>query len=154
MANAPATATYSNDPANVPLDRVRFEIGDTDCAKAYLTDAEIRMYLAEEPSVLRAASRAASAIAAKLARSVDFSHGPVRKSASQAFEHYNARARELSRRANLESVVPVATGVDVSEKEEANQDEGRVQPEFAKGMHDNPRSGATGAIDPTGSSQF
>lgn len=145
---APVVATYTNDPAGKNLDRVRLETGDTDCATAYLTDAEIQLYLDEEPSVLRAAARAAGAIAAKVARRVDFSHGSVKKNLSQLSTHYLDLMRSLDRRATVGSVVPVVLGVSVAEKEAADTDEAQVQPDFKKGMMDNPRSGSVDLSDP------
>lgn len=149
MASAPTVATYTNDPANKPLDRVRLEIGDTDCRTAYLSDAEIRFFLEDEAdNALRAASRAADAIAAKLARRIDYSHGSVKKSASQLFEQFRKLAKELARKASTDTAAPVATGVTIAEKESADEDASRVQPAFKKGMHDNPRSGPVVTSDP------
>lgn len=147
MAHAPQAATYTNDPAHKILDRVRLEIGDTDCRVAYLSDEEIKFYIDEEPSVLRAAARCAGLIAARLARRVDFSHGPVRKSISQAYAHYLELEAALERRAN-ETAVPEALGVTIAEKEAADADDGRVQPDFKKGMHDNPLAGDVVLSDP------
>lgn len=149
MANAPTVATYTNDPASVDLDRVRLEVGDTECATAYLSDAEIELYLEEEPNVLRAAARAAGAIAAKCARRIDFGQGSVRKSASQLREHYVELEAALDRRASLAGVAPEALGITVAEKEAADQSTTAVQPTFKKGMHDNPRAGPILQSDPT-----
>lgn len=157
MANAPSVASYTNDPANVPLDRVRLEVGDTDCANAYLTDAEIELFIDEEDpdadgtvgKLLRAASTCANVIAAKLARRVDFSHGPVRKNLSALFEHYRDLSDDLGRRASGEGVLPVVLGLTLAEKEAADLNESQVQPEFKKGMHDNPRSGPTNLSNPS-----
>lgn len=148
MAQAPQVATYTNDPANKPLDRVRLEIGDTDCSVAQLTDNEIELYIDAEPSILRAASLCAGLIAAKLARRVDFAHGPVRKNMSQALEHYVALAEALERRAVIDGAVPEALGTTIAEKEAADEDSDRVQPDFKKGMHDNPRAGDVDLSDP------
>lgn len=149
-----ADATYTNDPANKPIDRIRLEIGDTDCSTAYLTDAEIRLSLASstapytEDQLLTAAADSARRIAAKLARRIDFRHGPVSKSLSQAFDHYRALADELIAKAAIVGAVPIALGVEVSEKEAANADTSRVQPAFSRGMMDNPEAGNANAPPP------
>lgn len=156
MAQAPSVATYTNDPAGEPIDRVRLEVGDTDCANAFLTDAEVELYIDEEDPdgegntgrLLRAASHCAKVIAAKLARRINFSHGPVKKDLSSLFEHYNELAAELGRRATISGVAPEALGVTTAGKEAADEDSTRVQPEFKKGMHDNPRSGPTVLSEP------
>ena len=148
MANAPEVATYTNDPASKDLDRVRLETGDTDCRTAFLSDAEIDLYLTEEPNVLRAAARAAGAIAAKCARRIDFGHGSIRKSLSQLREHYVDLSADLDRRASLGSVAPQALGLTVAEKDAADAETDRVQPAFKRGMHDNPRAGSVTLGDP------
>jgi hypothetical protein len=151
VANAPTVATYTNDPGSRPLDRVRLETGDTECATAYLSDEEINLYLGEETNVLRAAARAAGAIAAKCARRIDFGHGSVRKSLSQLREHYVELGAELDRRASLAGVAPEALGTKLAEKAAADQDTTAVQPEFKVGMHDNPRAGPASQSDPNAS---
>ena len=160
MAQAPTAATYTNDPANVPIDRVRLEIGDTDCASAYLTDAEVELYIdLEDPlgsgltgPLLRAASNCAGVIAAKVAKRINFQHGPVKKDVGSLFDHYNELARTLANRANVEGAIPDALGVTVAEKQAADADESRIQPGFKKGMMDNPRSGPFVPTDPSESS--
>lgn len=148
MAQGPEVATYTNAPATKPLDRVRLEIGDTKCSVAFLTDEEINLYIDMEPNVLRAAARCAGLIAAELARRVNFQHGPVRKDQSDAREHYVQLEAALDRRASLEGVMPEALGVTKAEKEAADAETDRVQPDFKKGMMDNPRSGDVDLSDP------
>lgn len=146
---APIVATYTNEPGSVRIDRIRFEVGDTDCRTAFLSDNEIKFLLDkndpdetnEDGPLLRAASEAASAIAARLARRVNMAHGGVRKDLSKLFEQYGELARELGRKATICGCAPLALGITKAEKEEAEQDESLVEPEFQKGMHDNPRSG-------------
>jgi len=149
VAQGPSVATYTNAPETVDTDRIRLEIGDTDCEVAFLTDAELAFCLTEEPnSVLLAAAKAASLVAAKLARRINFSHGPVKKDQSQAYDHYVALEAELKRKAAIEGAVPEAGGVTIAGKESADQDTSRVQPDFKKGLHDNPRSGDPILSDP------
>lgn len=149
MANDTETATYSNDPANVAIDLFRLRVGDTDCRDANLTDAEIRHFLAvEADSTLRAAAAGARAIAAKMATRIDWKHGAVSKTASQLRKHYRDLAADLDREATLAGVTPEILGITVAEKETADEDTGAVQPDFSKGMHDNPRAGPTIRSEP------
>jgi hypothetical protein len=152
MANDTEVATYSNDPENEPIDAFRLRVGDTDCRDAYLTDAEIKYLIGVEPSAIRAAARGAAAIAAKVAKYIDFRHGPVSKTASQLFEHFNALARDLHREATTDGTTFEVLGRTVAEKEAADGDSSAVQPDFKKGLMDNPRSGAMSETDPTESS--
>ena len=142
MANDTQVATYSNDPTNEPIDLFRLRVGDTDCRDAKLTDAEIRYFLADQPSALRAAADGARSIAAKMASKVDFKHGAVSKSLSQLVEHYNALAGRLDNEADVAGVTPEVLGRTIAQKEEADADTAAVQPDFRKGVHDNPRSGS------------
>ena len=61
------TATYTNDPLNRPIDRVRHEINDTDTENAVLSDEEIQYSISSNPHVLLAASDCAAQIGAKYA---------------------------------------------------------------------------------------
>src|SRR3972149_2364432 len=110
MANDTQAATYTNDPANNSIDLFRLRVGDTDCRDAYLTDAEVRFFLAEEATALHAAAAGAAAIAAKVARKVDFRHGPFSKPPWSLFDHYNALADSLLAEAMLCGVAPEVLG--------------------------------------------
>lgn len=148
MRTETASATYSNDPSGNAIDALRLRVGDTDCSSAYLTDSEVRYFLATEASPVRAAAMAARAIAAKVAKKIDFSFDKVSKSASQLFDHYNALAEQLDDEASICNVAPIGLGQLVAEKQSANADTSRVQPAFARGMMDNPRSGDVSLDDP------
>jgi hypothetical protein len=141
MANDTQVASYSNDPTNQPIDLFRLRVGDTDCRDARLTDAEIRYFLADQPSALRAAADGARAIAAKMASKVDFRHGAISKTASQLVTHFNDLADRLDHEADVAGVTPEVLGRTIAEKQAADADTGAVQPDFRKGVHDNPRSG-------------
>ena len=72
------TATYTGDPASVPVDAVRLYLGDT-VAPFVLTDEEIEFFLAnadDEP--LSAADLGAGAVAARFAGLMDASVGDER----------------------------------------------------------------------------
>ena len=144
MAAVAQASTYTNDPANVPLDFVRLEVGDTDCATALVSDEELRHFIAAETNLLRAAGRAARAMAAKLSRRHDFSHGSVSKSVSQAVAQLWALADDLYRRAAVDTALPIFTASKKADKEALELDESLVQPNLEIGQTDNPRAGHQG----------
>jgi hypothetical protein len=149
MATETQVATYSNDPTNVPIDGLRLRVGDTDCQDAFLTDEECRFFLDAEPnSVVSAAARAARAIAAKVAKKIDYKFGSVSKTASQLYEHFTDLADRLDRDVDLDGVGPIMLGTTVAEKVAADADTGAVQPDFKKGIMDNPRSGPAPQNEP------
>ncbi len=92
------TWTYTEDPLNVPLDAIRFEIGDTDVGDQLLKDAEILYVMNEEVSVIKTAIRCCENIIAKLSRDVDKKIGPTDIKASQKVEHYEKLMQKLKSR--------------------------------------------------------
>jgi hypothetical protein len=131
-------ATYSGDPAASDRDRVRFEVGDTNCTAPILSDAEIDALLTQESGALLAASEAARKIAAKYAIRVDCSIGSTRKAWSQQFRHYTELAKALRAKGARGSVLPYVGGLSEEEKRSDALDTDLVQPAFEVGMHDNP----------------
>lgn len=64
-------------------------LGDTDENNFYLHDEEIvAMLEISDNNINKAALESCESILAKLAKDVDYSIGPEKVSASQAFEHY------------------------------------------------------------------
>ena len=138
------TATYTNDPANRQIDRVRLEIDDRDTtveANALLTDEEIQYYIDTHSNVLLAAAAAADQLGARFAGDpkskkvgdLEIDYGDEGR--SKVFMDVAKRLRaQVSRRggANL-----FAGGLSESEKvtEEAKVD--KVQPTFTIGQDDN-----------------
>jgi hypothetical protein len=135
-------ATYSGDPAASDRDRVRFEVGDTDCSAPILRDAEIDALIADSGHVILAASQAAEKIAAKYAIKVDCSIGSTRKAWSQLFTHYSKLAKTLKAKGARASVLPYVGGLSEDEKAADKEETDLVQPAFEVGMHDNPEVGA------------
>lgn len=133
-----ASATYGNDPAGSPLDKVRFLVGDTVCASAFLTDQEINYLLAEEGSADFAAPCAANAIAAKVARKVTQNAAGVGQNLSDLFTHFNTLAKKLLAKANASNLTVYAGGLSVAEKQLDRQDEDLIQPYFERGQMGNP----------------
>ena len=137
------TATYTNDPANRQIDRVRLEIDDRDTtteANALLTDEEIQYYIDTHSNVLLAAAAAADQLGARFAGDpqtkkvgpLDIDYGDGRSATFKAVA--NRLRAQVSRRggANL-----FAGGLSKAAKvtEEAKVD--KVQPTFTIGQDDN-----------------
>lgn len=135
-------ASYGGDPSASEVDFVRFQVADTDCSAARLTDAEIRALVSSEGSPMRAASRAAGIIAAQFAASYDISTGKVRKALSQRFDHYQKLAASLSARADDGDVGFYAGGLSHAEKDADAADSDLVQPTIVSGAFGN--TGASG----------
>lgn len=134
----PVSATYGNDPANSPLDKVRFLVGDTDCPTAFLSDQEIEYLLVDEGGPDFAAPCAANAIAAKVARRVTQNAGGVSQSLSDLFTHFNTLAKKLLAKANASNLTIYAGGLSVTEKKLDRQDQDLIQPYFERGQFTNP----------------
>jgi hypothetical protein len=148
MSTQPGAATYGNDPSGTPLDLVRLLVGDTECATAFLTDAEVDVFLASEGDAAYAAVRAAESIAAKLSRKIDIRTGGVSKSQSQAAAAYLKLAKRLQARADEVGGAPVFTALTKDDKLQDREDEGLVQPQFRIGQDDNPRQVFRREVDP------
>ena len=133
----PVSATYGNDPENSPLDKVRFLVGDTDCATAFLSDQEIDYLIAEEGGADFAAPCAANAIAAKVARRVTQSAAGVSQNLSDLFDHFNRLAKKLLAKANASTTI-YAGGLSVDEKVLDREDQDLTQPYFERGQMGNP----------------
>jgi hypothetical protein len=131
--------TYSGDPSASPSDEVRFLLGDTNVDDPLLTDAEILYLVNTTPNPLTAAAFAASALAAKYARLMDKSVGPISVSYSQKYEHFKDLANDLSTAAggtNM-AVAPIPMyvgGLSHAEKQANRTNEDLVQPAFRREM--------------------
>lgn len=92
--------TYGADPLNDPVDEVHFLVGDTDQTEPLLQNEEINLFLAMYPKpsgkpAYLAGAAAADAIAAKYARNMNSSVGPLSQQAEQQFLHYQSLASQL-----------------------------------------------------------
>ena len=148
MAQA-SGSTYGGDPEGSELDRVRLLIGDTDCANAHLTDAEIQFYIDGCGSADFGAPRAAEAIAGKFASKVTIRTGAVSKSNSDLMQHYLDLAKRLDARAAETGGAPIFTALTKTDKRQDRRNSGLVQPSFRIGQDDNPRKAAATHPDET-----
>ena len=134
------TATYTNDPANRPIDRVRFEVSDTATATAKLSDEEILMLIGDNNHVLYAAAAAAEAIGGQSASGLESkSVGDFTLSfPSGDLGSYSALASALRLRAAKKAGGSLyAGGLSKTDKAAMEADTDRVQPVFSIGMDDN-----------------
>lgn len=139
---------YTGDPANVPGDAVRLNVGDTDNDALQFTDAEIAFFLSQgAANVLVASIGAAHALAAKYARRVDKAVGDLRISYSHLQKHY----AELAGRLEYDLAKspaggsPYAGGISIADKDSNRADTDRPRPDFYRGIQDDPQIRNDGA---------
>ena len=142
------TATYTNDPTNRPIDRVRLEIDDRDTipeTDALLTDEEIQYYIDSHKHILLAAAAAADQLAAKFAGDpktkkvgdLEIDYGTEGRSATFAAVAKKLRSQAVKRAgAGL-----FAGGLSKAQKVTERTLPDKVQPSFTIGQDDNPDSG-------------
>ncbi len=138
------SASYTNDPTNRPIDRVRLEIDDRDTtveADALLTDEEIQYYIDSHSHILLAAAAAADQLSAK------FAGDPKKKKVGDLEIDYGLEGRSLTYKlvamrlrgqvarrggANL-----FAGGLSKAKKRTERAKADKVQPSFTIGQDDN-----------------
>ncbi len=142
------TATYTNNPTNRPIDRVRLEIDDRDTipeTDALLTDEEIQYYIDSHNHILLAAAAAADQLGARFAGDpkskkvgpleIDFGGG---RSAE-----FKGVAKRLRAQAAKRSG-PFAGGLSKAKKVTGRADTDKVQPVFTIGQDDH--TGTSGVL--------
>lgn len=129
------TFTYTNAPASVARDEVRFLVGDTDTTDQLITDEEIAYLITERGSNLGAAIGACEAIEAKFARLADRSFDDISVKASQKAAGFRALAKSLRARMTR-TVTPFMGGTSVSDIDSREADTDRPVPAFARGLHE------------------
>jgi hypothetical protein len=125
--------SYSGDPVNSDLDKVRFEIGDTDSTDQQLQDEEIEYTISAEPSLLAAAARCCEVLSRKFSRLADNRLGPQQVWASQRSVAYAERAKELRSKSSALGGLYVG-GLD---KNEELLDQDLRQPAFKRDLMSN-----------------
>ena len=129
------TWSYSGDPSNSDLDKVRFLIGDTDQTDQQLQNEEINYLVSSEGSVNDAAIKACYTLAAKYSRQIDQKVGQVDYKCSQRIKSYLELAKRLEDQISDQPVAPYAGGISKSDKETNRLDDDRVKPKFTKELH-------------------
>lgn len=133
------TWTYTNDPANNTLDRVRLTLGDTDECDQILSDEELNYFILNAGGCSRTASiEACFAIMAKYSRFANESVGSVSIQNAEKSKQYKALADQIRVRMSI-YVTPIAGGINVGDKRAVESDSNRVNPSFNRDLHDNGR---------------
>ena len=148
---AAPTYTYTNDPDNVPLEAVRFLIGEgapwTAPGDALLSDQEIQFALNKKGPGYGAAGMLATQLQARFSRQASSTAGKLSIQASDKSKAFKALADQFYF-AMSTNARPKFGGVLVSDKQRAASDTGTVQPAFTRNQYDNPES--PGDEDPAG----
>ena len=139
------TATYTNNPANRQIDRVRLEIDDRDTipeTDALLSDEEIQYFIDTHKHVLLAAAAAADQLGARFSGDpkskkvgdleIDYGEG----GRSESFKAVAISLRDRARRQAGANIY--AGGLSQGEKATEKAKTDLVQPFFTVGIHDNP----------------
>lgn len=133
--------TFTYNPkllSTSPLMQVRMQIGDTDSSDQMLQDEEIEYALSQRPTILGAAADCCRTLASKFSRQVDSAIGDLRASFSQKFDHYVALSYQLDAKATEQGGgTPYAGGISEADKEQQQEDQDRVPPQYTLGMTDN-----------------
>ena len=134
----------SYDP-NLPgdKDKVRLLIGDTDHTLEFLSDVEIEFFVTEEPTLRMAGSRAALAIAARLAKDTDYRFSTLWQDASEAYDHFVNLSEMLKT-----GLADDLTGIGFVSSISGADDCAMGEPMFRLGMHDDHAAWTTHDIDP------
>lgn len=128
------------DPADNPIDSVRFLVGDMDLVSPQLTDPEIQFALDQNPNLYGAAAICARALSARYARRVDTKFETIESKYSQLRDSFEQLARSLDQQAKRGGALgaPIAGGISKAEVENARLDADRVKPFFYDSMFANP----------------
>jgi hypothetical protein len=127
------------DPADSPVDAVRFLVGDTG-TPAQLTDAEIQFALDQQANIYAAAAMCARALAGRYARRVDGKFETIESKDSQLSRNYDMLARNLDQQAKKRGGLgaPMAGGISRAEVDAVQAEEDRVKPFFRDAQFTNP----------------
>jgi hypothetical protein len=131
------TFTYSGDPSSSTIDSIRFEIGDTQDNQHLVEDAEILYAYAKEGTVLKAAARICTALAARFASREEFRGATIQTSKATISGKFLTLAKSLRAR-SLRSGGILMPALSETTKETHEQDTDIPQPSFKKGLMDNP----------------
>ena len=129
------TWTYGGDPGANDRDEVRFLCGDTDTTDQLVTDEEIAYAIDDAGNNKAAAALICDSIAAEFARDVDVKNGPGKEWASQRYDQYTKKAKELRAKAST-FAKPKFGGQSISDKKTLADDYDVPQPFFERGVSD------------------
>lgn len=124
--------SYSGNPADSPLDGVRFLVQDTNPNDPQLQDAEINFLVSLYTNIWKSAAYAARNIANKYARQVDKSVGDLRLSYSQRQAAYESMFKDFLRQAANRTSFPYGSGISKSDEMIEVLDPDTKKPAFTK----------------------
>lgn len=139
--------SYNPSQPTVPLNRVRFYVGDTDTNDQLVSDEEIALALADEGNnVYRASAAVCRALSLKFARaeSLKDKESGVEDDSQKRSERYAELAKEYARKAGRAGVKPFAGGVSVSDKQTRVSDADRAATAFSLDLHHLPGTAPAG----------
>lgn len=128
--------TWTGDPSASTIEKIRFEVGDTDSLHPKFTDAEINYVVSQEFGVFRSAARLCDILAIKYSDGADRTMGPLQVRLSQRVVQYQTKAMELRRRAS-QYAEPYVGGMSKAIEDVFKADTDLIQPIFSKGFMDN-----------------
>lgn len=146
-ARMPAS-TYSGDPSVSDKDAVRYWINDTDASSFALTDPEINYALTQYGNPLLAAAACARSLAAKYAKLVDKTLGPLRLSYSQRSKAYLDLAATLQSQGEQSGVSIYAGGTSLSDMAAVDANSDRNPQPFSRKQFDIPNAANPVTTDP------
>lgn len=132
--------SFTNDPTNNPIDRIRLKVGDTDTDEVGLSD-EVYQYLLNKHSQNedKAAVEALEALVAKYANYVTEKAGGLFVKESEKYQQYKDLLDSYKndpRSSILKAGEPFAGGISKSDFISRNEDPDRNGSPFSKGYLD------------------
>lgn len=132
------TFTYTNDPANSTLDRVRVLLGDIDSTVPLVTDEVLNYYISENSTAEGAAADAADHLAAKYAIDVNNTNVSLSVSAGERHRQFRALAADLRSRRNIKALMNATIlvgGISKTERDSLEADTDDIPSRFRTDMH-------------------
>ena len=143
------TWSYSMDPGASDKDAVRYLTGDTCFDSQQTTDEEILWAISEEANIYLAAARVCRSIAGMYAQRANKSVGDLRIEYTSIRDQYDTLVKDLEVRGATRGASIYVGGISKTDKESVETDDDRVEPAFARDMHDAPGSVyASRRVDP------
>jgi prophage antirepressor-like protein len=123
----------------VDLMTVRYLIGDVDSDEQLAQDEELEYCMASNSSIYYAAAQAAEAIAARFAKEVAKTVGPLSRNLGERSVQYEALAKRLRSTAGRKTATaPLLFGNSYAEKESDSADTDKIGTAIKIGGMDNP----------------
>ena len=137
MSRGSLRFSYTGDPADRPIDAVRFLVGDTNSDRPLLDDREVEFAIDKNPNQNLAAATLAEHLFGLFIAKADISVGPVSKSFTRVAELFKTKADQLRSEA-CKTAIPSFPATQVSSREVLDLDDALTRPSFLIGISDNP----------------